>query len=56
MVAEKKIYERAIINWPEEDRPREKLLKYGAHTLSNGNYTGPSAVASGIKGLPLRAS
>jgi DNA repair protein RadC len=32
---EKKIYERAIVNWPEEDRPREKLLKYGAHTLGN---------------------
>jgi len=31
----KKVYERAILNWPEEDRPREKLLKYGAHTLSN---------------------
>lgn len=34
-MAEKKIYERAIINWPEEDRPREKLLKYGAHSLSS---------------------
>jgi DNA repair protein RadC len=34
-MSEKKIYERAIVNWPEEDRPREKLLKYGAHTLSN---------------------
>jgi len=31
----KKVYERAIRNWPEEDRPREKLLRYGAHTLSN---------------------
>lgn len=27
--------ERAITSWPEEDRPREELLKYGAHTLSN---------------------
>ena len=35
MVSQKKVYERAILNWPEEDRPREKLLKYGAHTLSN---------------------
>ncbi len=25
----------AINNWPEDDRPREKLLKYGEHTLSN---------------------
>nr|QNO51595.1 hypothetical protein FJOHDBIG_00044 [Methanosarcinales archaeon ANME-1 ERB6] len=31
----KKIYPRAICNWPEDDRPREKLLKYGEHTLSN---------------------
>ncbi|MBM3150580.1 MAG: hypothetical protein FJZ88_11220, partial [Chloroflexi bacterium] len=31
----RKVYERAIANWPEEDRPREKLLKHGAHTLSN---------------------
>jgi len=31
----KKIYPGAIANWPEEDRPREKLLKHGAHTLSN---------------------
>jgi DNA repair protein RadC len=34
-MSEKKIYERAIVNWPEEDRPREKLLKYGPHTLSS---------------------
>ena len=31
----KKEYPRAIRNWPEEDRPREKLLKYGEHVLSN---------------------
>jgi DNA repair protein RadC len=31
----KKIYHSAICNWPEDDRPREKLLKYGEHTLSN---------------------
>jgi len=31
----KKEYPRAIRNWPEEDRPREKLLKYGEHSLSN---------------------
>jgi len=24
-----------IKDWPEGDRPREKLLKYGEHTLSN---------------------
>lgn len=30
-----KVYENAIVNWPEEDRPREKLLLKGAHTLTN---------------------
>ncbi|MFH1863840.1 MAG: DNA repair protein RadC [bacterium] len=32
---EKKLYPNAICNWPEDDRPREKLLKFGEHTLSN---------------------
>ena len=31
----KKTYAKAITSWPKEDRPREKLLKFGAHTLSN---------------------
>lgn len=30
-----KIYEDSIINWPEDERPRERLLKHGAHTLTN---------------------
>lgn len=30
-----KKYPNAINNWPEDDRPREKLLKYGEQTLSN---------------------
>ncbi len=25
----------AIKDWPEEDRPRERLIKSGAHTLSD---------------------
>jgi DNA repair protein RadC len=25
----------SIREWLEDDRPREKLLKYGEHTLSN---------------------
>ena len=29
-----KIYENAIKNWPEDERPREKLLKFGEHTLT----------------------
>ena len=52
----KKNYDNAIANWPEEDRPREKLLKCGAHTLSNAELlailirtgvTGSSAVDLG---------
>ncbi len=30
-----KVYEKAIKNWPEADRPREKLFKSGEHTLSD---------------------
>ena len=28
-------YGSGIKTWLEDDRPREKLLKYGEHTLSN---------------------
>ena len=28
-------YPIPIWEWSEDDRPREKLLKYGEHTLSN---------------------
>lgn len=31
----KKVYEKAIKNWPKDERPREKLFKSGEHTLSN---------------------
>lgn len=31
----KKVYERAISNWPEEERPREKLLLKGPQSLTN---------------------
>ena len=30
-----KKYENAIKNWPKDERPREKLLKFGEHTLTN---------------------
>lgn len=49
MKSEKKSYERAIANWPEEDRPREKLLKYGAHTLSNAELLA-ILIRLGVKG------
>ena len=31
----KKVYPKAILNWPEDEKPSEKLLKNGEHTLSN---------------------
>lgn len=45
----KKTYEKAIPSWPEEDRPREKLLKYGAHTLSNAELLA-ILIRTGIEG------
>jgi DNA repair protein RadC len=45
----KKVYERAIVSWPEEDRPREKLLKYGAHTLSNAELLA-ILIRTGVEG------
>jgi len=30
-----KVYEDSISNWPEEERPRERLLKFGPHSLTN---------------------
>jgi len=33
--SETKKYPLSIRNWPEDDRPREKLLKHGEHVLSN---------------------
>ena len=54
-VKQTKVYEKAIKNWPEDDRPREKLLKKGARALSNSELlaillrTG----ASGISAIDL---
>ena len=51
-----KKYPFSIRNWPEDDRPREKLLKYGEHVLSNSELlailirtgtTGKSAIDLG---------
>lgn len=45
----KRLYERAIANWPEDDRPREKLLECGAHTLSNAELLA-ILIRLGVKG------
>lgn len=35
-MAERKItYNRSIKKWPKDERPRERLFKYGEHTLNN---------------------
>ncbi|MCM8773634.1 MAG: DNA repair protein RadC [Candidatus Omnitrophica bacterium] len=44
-----KIYKEAIRNWPEDERPREKLLKFGEHTLSNTELLA-ILLRTGIKG------
>lgn len=53
---ETKKYPSSIRNWPEDDRPREKLLKHGEHVLSNAELlailirtgtTGKSAIDLG---------
>ena len=44
-----KVYERAIKNWPEDERPREKLLRNGEHTLSNSELLA-ILLRTGVKG------
>ncbi|MFA4843005.1 MAG: UPF0758 domain-containing protein [Candidatus Omnitrophota bacterium] len=39
----------SINNWPKEDRPREKLLKNGEHTLSDSELLA-IILRTGIKG------
>lgn len=46
---DKKNYPDAICRWPEEDRPREKLAKYGEHTLSNSELLA-ILLRTGVKG------
>lgn len=33
--SQEKVYEDSISNWPEDERPRERLIKYGPHALTN---------------------
>jgi DNA repair protein RadC len=44
-----KKYEDAIKNWPEDERPREKLLRQGEHNLSNTELLA-ILLRTGIKG------
>jgi len=49
MTAKRKTDDNAIINWPEDDRPREKLLKHGAQALSNAELLA-ILIRTGVKG------
>lgn len=44
-----KKYSTSINHWPKEDRPREKLLKKGEHSLSNSELLA-ILLRSGVKG------
>jgi len=45
----KKRHKTGIVSWPEEDRPRERLLKFGEHTLTNTELLA-ILLRTGIKG------
>lgn len=45
----KKRYKTGIASWPEEDRPREKLLKFGEHALTTSELLAV-LLRSGVKG------
>lgn len=42
-------YKSSIRNWPSSERPREKLLKYGEHTLSDSELLA-ILLRTGLKG------
>lgn len=42
-------YRSSISNWPKDDRPREKLLRNGEHTLSNSELLA-ILLRTGVKG------
>lgn len=46
---QEKVYEDSISNWPEDERPREKLLKYGPHALTNAELLA-ILLRTGVKG------
>ena len=42
-------YNQSICSWPEDDRPRERMLKYGEHKLSNSELLA-ILLRTGMKG------
>ncbi len=49
VMSKAKKYNKSIKAWPKEDRPREKLLKNGEHTLSNSELLA-ILLRTGVKG------
>ena len=49
MVAAPKEYKSSICSWPADDRPRERLIKYGEHKLSNSELLA-ILLRTGVKG------
>jgi len=45
-----KRYENSIKNWPEDEKPREKLIKYGEHTLTDTELLA-ILLRTGVKGM-----
>src|SRR3989338_11088249 len=45
----KTTYRNTICTWPAEERPREKLAKYGEHTLTNSELLA-ILLRTGVKG------
>ena len=54
ILGQTKVYDKAIKNWPEDERPREKLFKSGEHTLSNAELLA-ILLRSGVKGQMNKA-
>ncbi len=42
-------YKKSIKNWPEDEKPRERLLKYGEHTLTDTELLA-ILLRTGVKG------
>lgn len=49
MESKSKRNSKGIISWPEQDRPREKLLKNGEHTLTDSELLA-IILRTGVKG------
>ena len=49
MASDKEINKKAIANWPEDERPRERLLSRGPHSLTDAEVLA-ILLRTGVKG------